>query len=111
MKALLKITAMFFLLVSFVPSAFAITLAEAKDQGLIGEQMDGYLGFVTNNADSEVRALVQQVNEERRKRYEEIAANNGIQVSQVAALAYEQAVQATQAGNYVQNLNGQWQRK
>lgn len=111
MKALLKITALFFLLVSFAPSAFAITLQEAKDQGLVGERVDGYLGYVVATTTPDVIALVEQVNEERRRRYQEIATSNGIDINQVAVLAYEQAVAATQPGHYIQNQSGQWQRK
>jgi len=111
MKALLKIAAIFFLMVSFIPSVFAITLQEAKDQGMVGERVDGYVGFVVTTAPPDVIALVEQVNAERRNRYQEIARNNGIDMNQVAALAYEQAVKATQSGHYIQNQNGQWQQK
>ena len=92
-------------------AAWAVTLQEAKDQGLVGEQRDGYVGLVAGTAAAEVRDLVREVNEERRRRYEQIARDNGITVEQVAAVAWERAVQATRAGHYVQDENGRWVRK
>lgn len=92
-------------------TAFAVTLQEAKEQGLVGEQRDGYVGLVASNVPAEVQALVRQVNEQRRQRYEQIARDNGITMAQVTTLAYEQAVQATQPGHYIQLPNGDWVRK
>lgn len=94
-----------------IPAAFAITLQEAKGQGLIGEQRDGYVGFVVSNVPAEVTELVRQVNAERRQRYQQIAQQNGISLDQVQALAYQQAVDATQSGHYLQNASGDWVRK
>ncbi|MCB1671300.1 MAG: YdbL family protein [Gammaproteobacteria bacterium] len=98
-------------LMLFAHGALAITLQEAKEQGLVGEQRDGYVGLVQGNSASEVTALVQQVNDERRRRYEQIARDNGLTMAQVTAVAYERAVEATQAGHYIQLPNGQWVRK
>lgn len=94
-----------------IPSAYAITLQEAKAQGLVGEQRDGYVGFVVDNVPNDVAQLVTEVNNERRQRYQQIAQENGIGIQQVQALAYEQAVAATQTGHYLQNANGAWVRK
>lgn len=90
---------------------WAITLQEAKDQGLVGEQRDGYVGLVAGTAAAEVRDLVREINEERRRRYEQIARDNGITVEQVAAVAWERAAQATRSGHYLQDDNGSWVRK
>ena len=99
------------LLVLFSNSAFALTLQEAKEQGLVGEQRDGYVGLVRDSAPAELTALVRQVNEQRRRRYEQIARENGLTMAQVTAVAYERAVEATQPGHYIQLPNGQWVRK
>lgn len=94
-----------------VPFSYAITLQEAKAEGLVGEQRDGYVGLVANNASAEVRALIQDINNQRRQRYQQIAQQNGISLEQVAAVAYERAVEATQAGHFIQNASGSWVRK
>ena len=91
--------------------ALAVTLQEAKAQGLVGEQRDGYVGLVSGNADAEVRELLSEVNAERRRRYQQIARDNGISVEQVAALAWERAVEATRPGHYYQDSSGRWMRK
>ena len=54
------------------PAAFAIELADAKSQGLVGEQSNGYLGVVKNAPG--VQALVDSVNAKRRDAYQKIAA-------------------------------------
>ena len=106
-----KSIAVFLFALLVIPSAFAQTLQDAKSQGLIGEQRDGYVGFVVTNVPAEIAALVQQVNTERRQRYQQIAQENGIAIAQVQALAYQQAVDATQAGHYLQNASGAWVKK
>lgn len=111
MKKYLNIAATFLLLVLLIPTAFAITLQEAKEQGLVGEQRDGYVGMVVNTAPSDVAALIRDINGQRRQRYQQIAQQNNISVEQVGALAYERAVAATRSGHYIQNASGAWQRK
>lgn len=111
MNKYVKSTALFLFAILIVPAAFAITLQEAKSQGLVGEQRDGYVGFVTSNVPAEVAELVREVNEQRRQRYQQIAQENGIAEEQVRALAYEQAVGATQPGHFLQNASGAWVKK
>lgn len=111
MNILNKSIAVFVLTLLLVPAAFAITLQEAKSQGLVGEQRDGYVGFVVTEVPTTVAELVLQVNNERRQRYQQIAKENGIAVEQVQALAYQQAVDATQSGHYLLNASGVWVKK
>ncbi|MDA1371508.1 MAG: YdbL family protein [Proteobacteria bacterium] len=111
MKILEKFAAIVLLMALLVPTAYAVTLQEAKAAGLVGEQMNGYVGMVVANAEADVVALVQDVNNQRRERYREIAQQNGISLEAVAALAYERAVEATQAGHYIQDQSGRWVRK
>lgn len=111
MKKVLPTTITLFVLLMLIPAAYAVTLQEAKAEGLVGEQRDGYVGFVVNNVPAEVRSLVQDVNNQRRQRYQQIAQQNGISIEQVAALAYERAVEATASGHYYQNAGGSWVRK
>jgi len=111
MKKSANIALTFLFMLMLVPAAYAATLQEAKADGLVGEQRDGYVGFVAGNASAEVRALVQDVNNQRRQRYQQIAQQNDISIEQVAALAFERAVEATQSGHYYQNAGGSWVRK
>ena len=101
------------LLLACAPAAWAITLQEAKQQGLVGEQRDGFLRSVSaaSAASAAVSELIAQVNRERRARYEQIARENGIALQQVQTLAAKQALEATQNGHYVQDAGGRWVKK
>lgn len=107
----LLMTALMWLMLLSIPSAFAQTLDEAKASGLIGEKSDGYIGLVQSSAPPAVVALVTDVNRQRRERYQQIARENGISVNQVAQLAYARAVEATRSGHFIEDANGRWVRK
>jgi len=102
-KFLLLLCAMLIL-----PVSFALTLQEAKNEGIVGERIDGYVGLVADSAAAEVVAMVRDVNNQRRALYQQIARENNLNVDQVAALAYEKAVEATPSGQYVQDATGAW---
>jgi uncharacterized protein len=95
------------LLLSF--SAFAMSLQEAKSQGFLGEQQNGYLGQVKANA--QARALMEEINAKRRAEYERIARKNNISVEDVARLAASKAFRAADRGEYVQDASGSWVKK
>ena len=54
-------------------AAFALTLDEARQQGLVGEDWTGYVAAVSPNPSKEVQALVTEVNDKRRAVYEKVA--------------------------------------
>ncbi|WP_372870412.1 YdbL family protein [Shewanella sp.] len=105
MKRLMLITAA--ALLSF--NAFAMDLQEAKSQGYLGEQQNGYLGLVTDNA--EARAVMEEVNAKRRAHYEKIAAKNKIATADVAKMAAEKAMKAADKGHFIQDESGKWIKK
>lgn len=86
----------------------AVDLDDAKAQGLVGEQMDGYLGAVVDNA--HVQALIDDVNAKRKAKYAELAAKNNLQLEQVEKLAAMKAFEKTSSGNYLL-VNGSWVKK
>ena len=91
--------------------ALALSLDEAKGQGLVGERQDGYLGIVVANPSAEVRQLVGSVNAKRREEYLAIAQRTGSALGVVEALAAKKAHEKTRPGNLVQSPGGEWQRK
>ncbi len=91
--------------------ALALSLAEAKAKGWVGERVDGYLGLVTADAPAAAKALVEEINAKRRKAYEAIARKNGVPVEAVAAIAGEKAVAKTPKGQYVMGADGKWRKK
>ena len=86
-------------------------LTQPKAQGLIGEQADGYVGFVTQNVPADVRKLVSEVNAKRKAGYQQIAAKQGTPVSEVEKVGGMTAIEKTLPGNYIRDLNGNWRKK
>jgi len=86
-------------------------LTQPKAAGLIGEQADGYVGFVTPNVPADVRQLVNEVNAKRKAGYQQIAAKQGTPVSEVEKVGGKTAIEKTLPGNYVRDLNGNWYKK
>ncbi|WP_191603034.1 YdbL family protein [Marinomonas algicola] len=89
-------------------SAWALSLDEAKNQGIVGEASSGYLGMVVQNADA--KSLINEINMKRKAQYLKLAEKNGLTLSQVEALAAKKAIEKTQNGHYVES-NGQWLKK
>jgi uncharacterized protein len=90
-------------------TARALSLQEAKQQGLVGERPDGYLGLVSPNAAPEVRKLVEDVNAKRTEVYAKIAKQEGVSVVVVAARSGERLIREADPGEYV--LMGTWKKK
>ena len=88
-----------------------LSLGDAKQQGLVGEQYDGYLGAVASSPTPAVRSLVTKVNGKRRAEYERIAAANNISRADVEALAGKKSIQKTAGGNYVKAEGQSWRQK
>ena len=91
--------------------SWGLTLEEAKTQGVVGEQPNGYLGVVQPGASAEVQALVNDVNQKRRQMYEDIARRNSTKLDAVEMLAGKTAIDNTRAGNFVRSPSGQWVKK
>ena len=72
--------------------SWGLMLEEAKSQGVVGEQPDGYLGVVQPGASAEVQALVNDVNQKRRHMYEDIARRNSTKLDAVEMLAGKTAI-------------------
>ena len=109
MKTLMKAFALSLMLM--VGGAFAADLPTAKAQGLIGEQSDGYLGLVKSDAPPDVKALVAQVNGQRKAHFTQIAAKNNIAETEAAKIFAREAAERTLPGNYLQNASGAWVKK
>ena len=104
-----RLLLMVFLLATTV-SVYAVDLQSAKSSGLVGEQLNGYLGIVDASAGSDVRALVKDVNAKRKAKYTAIASQNSTSLETVELLAGKKAVEKTQSGNYIQTATG-WKKK
>lgn len=91
--------------------ALALTLDEAKAQGLVGEKVDGYVAAVVASPNAEVQALIRSTNDGRRQVYADLAKRNNIPIEQVGILSAEKLYSGAASGTYLQQPSGQWQRK
>ncbi|MDD1621039.1 MAG: YdbL family protein [Methylococcaceae bacterium] len=88
----------------------AADLAQAKSAGLVGEQMNGFLGLVKPDAPDDVQALVKSINAQRQAEYQRIASKNGVPVEEVAKLTAQKVIGQTPPGQFVQTPSG-WQKR
>lgn len=88
------------------------TVDAAKAAGVVGEQNDGYLGFVKGRGDPAVDAAVAEINAGRAQLYRGAAAKNGVTVEAAGAAAYQSVVQLKlRPGDHYQTSNGAWVQK
>jgi hypothetical protein len=97
--------------VTLASAASAASLDDLKARGVVGEQLDGYVGVVDPNAPPEVTNLVAEVNRRRAHEYESIAKKNGTTASAVGALAGAKLVARAPAGQLVLDASGKWKKK
>lgn len=84
----------------------------AKTAGVVGEQADGFLGYVKPTSDTALKAAVEEINEGRAALYRQAAAKNGVSVEVAGASAYTNVVQARlKPGEFYKPANGGWVKK
>jgi hypothetical protein len=84
----------------------------AKAAGVVGEQADGFLGFVAGAADPALKAAVAEINAGRAQLYREAAAKNGVSPEAAGAAAFNTVVTAKlKPGEYYKPAGGGWVRK
>ena len=100
------------LLASFLVStpAFALTLDQARQQGLVGEATNGLLVLRDNNH-AQARNLVNSINAERTQAFKTGASNAGVALEVFQIRAGERIRQQLPSGVWYQDANGQWHKK
>ncbi len=83
----------------------------AKAHGIIGEQGDGLLGFVSASSDTQLKAAVATINAGRTEAYQSIAAKTGVSELNAAQAAAQQVRARLPSGYYYRPLDGGWTRK
>lgn len=88
-------------------------LAQGRANGLIGEQADGYLGFVPGaQISADLRARVDQNNIRRRALYTERATQRNASVNEMAAaVACEVFAGRIAMGERYRDERGQWRQR
>ena len=84
----------------------------AKAAGVVGEQADGFLGFVKPSNDTALKAAVDEINQGRAALYRQAAAKNGVSPEAAGASAFNTVVQAKlKPGEYYKPAGGGWTKK
>lgn len=83
-------------------------LGSAKEQGLVGEQPNGYLGVVS--ATGNAADIVRLVNQARKEQYQKMAQDNGIALKDVEVMAGQKAIEKTARNHFIQ-VDGKWVKK
>ena len=83
----------------------------AKSAGIVGERIDGYLGFVTASSDASLQRKVNEINAKRRALYQRLSRQTGTTVEQVGIVTGEKQIASAQSGEYYMNAQGQWVKK
>ncbi|MFT4712801.1 MAG: hypothetical protein ACJAVI_001233 [Candidatus Azotimanducaceae bacterium] len=100
---------MMLMLVCF-STVVAMSLDEAQQSGLVGEDASGCTAAVARPT-GEIRALVWSVNDMRREEYERIAATNKLDFNAVEKLAGKKTIERTSIGFYIRLSGDDWKRK
>jgi uncharacterized protein YdbL (DUF1318 family) len=88
-------------------------IAQARAGGQVGEQADGYLGFVPGaSISADLRGRVDQNNIQRRALYTRRAAERNVSVNEMAAaVACEVFAGRIALGERYRNEGGQWRQR
>ena len=81
--------------------------AAARAAGEVGEQPDGYLGVVAGGS-GELRAIVSNINIQRKSAYTQKAAASGATVEQLAFTSGCNLIAQTSAGEKYRSPDGVW---
>lgn len=92
-------------------AADAALVQSAKERGVVGEQGDGFLGFV-QPGDAALQRAVAAINDGRRRVYQQAAASTpGATAEAAGQAAAQQLQQRLPSGQYYRPIGGGWTRK
>lgn len=115
--AKIKLAAAVALLFALVQPAFADLASDkaavdaAKVTGTVGEQGDGYLGYVKGSADAGTTAAVTAINAARADVYAQTAAKSGVTRDAAGQATGSQLLAKVPAGQFFKPLGGAWTKK
>ncbi len=86
-------------------------IEEARSNGTVGEQSDGYLGIVKAGS-ADIKARVSQVNIKRKAFYTDLAAKRAVTINEVSgATACEQLKNRVPVGGFYRDETGVWKQR
>lgn len=87
------------------------TVDAAKAAGVVGEQGDGYLGYVNGSADPATTAAVSAINAGRAAVYRQTAAKSGVTPEAAGQATGAQLLTKVPSGQFYKPLGGSWTKK
>ena len=98
---------------AFAQAANSKTVVDAaKAAGVVGEQADGFLGFVKPSSDPALQAAVADINAGRAQLYREAAARNNVTPAAAGGSAFQTVITSKlRPGDYYRPEGGAWTRK
>ena len=105
------LSALLLLLSVIATPAWALTLNEAKTQGLVGETPSGYLASVQATPSKNTLQLINDINTKRKAAYLSSANKAGVTLNVMEIRIGQRLYDRAPQGSYVQKPNGQWLRK
>ena len=89
-----------------------VLVDSAKLRGLVGEQGDGFLGFVQGAApDPDLQAAIDEINAGRAAVYRETAAKTGVAPDAAGQAVATRLINKMPIGQFYRPLDGDWTRK
>jgi uncharacterized protein YdbL (DUF1318 family) len=88
-----------------------VAVDAAKAAGTVGEQADGYLGFVGGSAPGPVTQAVNEINAARANVYAETAAKSGVTRDAAGQATGAQLIAKVPGGQYFKPMGGGWTQK
>lgn len=85
------------------------TIIELKDQGVIGENAQGYLEYRGGNKPRQ--QVIQAENNDRRLVYAEIAKKQGVDIALVGQRRAKQIAEKGAPGHWFRSADGTWYQK
>ncbi len=111
MKKFIQTTFMAAIITTFaIGSAFAMDLSSAKSSGLIGEKQNGLVEATLPNPSGDITDLVNSTNSGRLEVYKQTAAQQGIALREVQAIAAQKIYDLASPGEFLMK-DGKWIRK
>tara|TARA_B110000438_G_C15591186_1_gene553916 strand:+ start:505 stop:831 length:327 start_codon:yes stop_codon:yes gene_type:complete len=90
--------------------ALALTLDEAQNQGLLGENASGYLEM-TPRGNAEAKTLMVDINTQRKEKYQSIADKQKTDLKSIEKIAGEKITSMLNSGEFFKDADGQWHKK
>jgi len=83
----------------------------AKARGIVGEQGDGYLGFVSSASDPALASALAEINAGRAAVYRDSAARAGVTPAAAGQAAAQQILARLPPGQYYKPIGGGWMKR